>query len=504
MQPRSGILHSLEAGLRAGGVSKVRKALLTVNISKLKREELLQVSNLARRAGVPLIALRALGSIVHQNREIHSPATVEELASYAIALHKVGASGEAQMLLKPLNGKTHPQVLLYRAFVHFSKWEYREPIHDLQQFIEAKGLSSYERLVGQLNLAAAFVTEELYTDAETLLSNIFSIAKQHSFSAVYSSALELSAQLSYARRDFQRGLKYLTEARELTEAQTEAQLAWVDKWQCLIELAQHGVTSSGLDRLHKIRAASILRGDSETCRECDLREAILSQNLDLFVRVYAGTPFSAYRKRMFRLWTPMSSLPQTLRWTPPGSLVGHGELDLQLGRTNTGIEVKPGQSTHRLLWAMSLDFYRHSSVGSLFHVLFADQYFDPETSRDRVQAIIYRSREWLQQNKITLSIQMRHANIGGQYYLESSPNFGLRVFCERGHAPPTNEEVMLSRIETTWSQNKFTASEACKKLGLSLGTVVSILNWGQERNLVQKIGQRRQTQYLILKRTGSD
>ena len=152
------------------------------------------------------------------------------------------------------------------------------------------------------------------------------------------------------------------------------------------------------------------RGDSETQRECDLHRAVITQDQELFSHVYAGTPLPSYRARMLRFFPKASGVGPVASWSTPTEK----HFNLNFGRdVQSGIEVKAGPSTHRLIWELCCDFYRQLPVGSLFHLLFPNEYYDPDTSRDRVQAIIYRARGWLMEHDIPMAVNVSNVATGG-------------------------------------------------------------------------------------------
>ncbi len=63
-----------------------------------------------------------------------------------------------------------------------------------------------------------------------------------------------------------------------------------------------------------------------------------------------------------------------------------------------------------LLEVLSRDFYKPQKITSLFSELFQNEYFDVNTSSDRVHQIIRRSRRWLSAEKLPFQIHSHQGN----------------------------------------------------------------------------------------------
>lgn len=481
------ILSRLEKDLQEGRTSDVRAALKKIQLSTITRNSALPLSTLARRAALPYLALRFLRPYVRpvDGRTLH--VTAEEFGAYAIALHNVGANEEALTILSSLVAQKTPIVWLYRAFILFSSWNYAEAIPDLELFVHSPDITSYQKSVGQLNLTAAYLATHNFDSAEALLAQLKSDAKANDLKLIFGGAVELSAQLFFERKEFAKARAAIEDQQFSPRAHNAKFVLWIKKWRALIDLYQHGVTTSNLLQLTTVKEEAVTLRDSETQRECDLHLAAVTQDEDLRNLVYVGTPSPAYRERILNLVPVSKPVPKEFLWIQRGNSANRGALDIFTGREEkSGTELKPGQATHRLLWALSRDFYRPVAIGSLFHYLFPKAYSDPDTSRDRLRIILRRTKTWFAKNSLPLSVHMELEEFGGIYSLKAESDFALKVHCDRADAIPDAAESSLARIFQHFGQHAFSAQQAAAALKSSLGTAIKVLNWGIS---VQKVSR---------------
>ena len=184
-----------------GQTAKARQELARYRLTSLTRGEKFALAAVARRAGLPYLTLRLLAPFVRPPPRHSVQASEAEKAEYAAALVRVGASREAMGLLGELNGKAVPQVFLYKAHAHITQWEYSLAIPMLQNYLKAS-LDDYQRIVGKVNLASAFVHERAYPEAEPLLIELEAQTRKLGLSSLHGNTLERLAELEIQRRRF--------------------------------------------------------------------------------------------------------------------------------------------------------------------------------------------------------------------------------------------------------------------------------------------------------------
>src|SRR5262249_17456964 len=128
-------------------------------------------ASLAARAGVGEVGIRLLRSVLRPDTKAPVQATDEEKGEYAHCLIKLGATEEALQLLAMIRGN-YPQALFYEAAARISRWDYAPTIPLFKKYIASPGVTSYQKLVGKVNLASVLVHQRKFREASYLLRDI--------------------------------------------------------------------------------------------------------------------------------------------------------------------------------------------------------------------------------------------------------------------------------------------------------------------------------------------
>lgn len=157
IEPFSEIISHIESLVIAGNLKESRELFESVNPKHIPRPSVFRFAELACRIQFPLYALKALHLIINPKNTFAKPATTQERMIYASALLKLGALNEALAILESLDSQEQPDVLFYKALSSFHQWNYLDSIPLWEEFIKSDKITSYRRLVAQMNLAAAYV-----------------------------------------------------------------------------------------------------------------------------------------------------------------------------------------------------------------------------------------------------------------------------------------------------------------------------------------------------------
>lgn len=496
MEDYRAILEQLETKIREGRHHRLHHDFASLNFTKIPFELRTRFARLANRAGFPVMALRIIGDIFDRDRPPAEMPPPAQQAEYALALSRIGASREALSILKMVDPSDCAEVLLYQSLAHFSEWDYAPTINLLERYIKSDSLSGYQRLVGKINLAAAYVIEQEYEKGRKLLEELLKITETQNHHLLYSNALEISAQLAINQEDYSAAAHHLENARRAVMSSKERSQIYVAKWQTILGLYQTPKKKELLDSLVTIKQEAQERQIWETVRECDYYQALFTENQDLFLHVYFGTPFAAYRKRIYDQYCKRHNvhfiIPNYYDWRLLEPDQESPAIDVRLGCDQTTQNcLKPGQLLHVLLQVLATDFYRPFRLGSLFSQLFPDERFDAINSKDRVSQLIFRLRNWFKKNNIPLHIREER----NAYYLYAKKPFTL-------HITDTNKVVRGNQghIEKlfAWKQRTpFSAMEAAKYLGVSKRLAIYVLQ-NELGGSLEKIGRGPSTRYQFL------
>lgn len=168
----------------------------------------------------------------------------------------------------------------------------------------------------------------------------------------------------------------------------------MSKWHVL-----EAFESKSLDPLKLVKAEAARNSDWANMRDIDQFSLRVSFDEELFNHLVFGTPFKALRRRIlldldhapkkdFYIWGKENS---------PCLNVLDGTID---GR----VTQKPGGKCHHLIEVLLRDFYRPLKMGELFAEIFPDDHFDIFSSPNRLHQILFRTREWLNEENIPLEI----------------------------------------------------------------------------------------------------
>jgi tetratricopeptide (TPR) repeat protein len=195
-------LEELDLFVRMGRGAEAHEKLSALTLSEVPRPLIPKLANIARRVGDPTLALRALSPYIRSTKGAVDPPQELEKAEYAAALTKVGATVEALEILEAVNVQEVPKAYFYKALAYFTQWRYEEAVPLLRAYLSEESLESFDRLMGQVNLAAALVSVGTYSEADPLLESIQKEAILQREFLVYGYCIELAAQSALAKKEY--------------------------------------------------------------------------------------------------------------------------------------------------------------------------------------------------------------------------------------------------------------------------------------------------------------
>lgn len=483
------LLDELEALIRSGRFGRAQWILRRLNLKKVSRRHACAVANFARRVNRCSISVKLLNPVVRcPPHASFKPASLSERVEYAESLRRLGAVSEASQILESVDPEEAPQALLHSALCLFSQWRYGDGIPLLEKYIEAPGLSDYARLVGLVNLASAYIHEDVEKKAHRLLCRLRLETKEKGFTLLYGNALELSAQLEFARKDYRAALDFLDQASTSLREAGEIEHLWVAKWRAVVKSFAAG---KALPELYEIRTRASEAGHWETLRDCESYIARLERDSALVSKVYFGTPYPSYRRNL--LESVKSWYEPPLTFVIPGKRRPKRTLDVATGFFEDGCEgVSIGQAPHRLLMLLSRDLYKPLPLVAAFSQLFPDECFNPASSPARIHQIVKRLRGTLA--KAGTGIEVLES--GGAYSLVLKGSTALRLSQTR--TPLSTREIQLELLREKFGEGLFSVSEAIELLGASTSTAQRLLRWAVEKGRLGVSGAGPKRRYFAI------
>lgn len=448
-------LNRCENAVRAGQLSSAASILSAIPAKEIPRDLFVRAANLCRRTGKVTLGLRILTPVIHPKTASIKPASDLEIAEYAVLLQRAGGVLEALQLLESLGKSAPVEVPLYRAYCHFSRWNYAPAIPELDAYL-ASDLPDYARIVGEVNLASALIAARDDKRAFTILESLLS--RTENAHRLRGNCLEMKAQLEIRAGRLDSASRHLDQALQILTSGWDRLFA--HKWQSFITAKQTG----NIEPLMKVKQQAAELQHFETQRDVDLLLLLVQFNEAKFNHLYFGSPLEGYRAK----------LVDSFGRIPSCSHYVHG---------STNVEpmdfTKAGKLNH-LLRILSRDLYRPVTLGALFGELFPTEYFDIFHSPDRIHQLIRRSRRHLDDLNADASITSNK----GSFKLELGPK--AAVVLNLNESPSDSNETWWQHLQTKFTPGTtFTAKEARAHLNLSEGQFRRLAIWAQDRHYLQ-------------------
>lgn len=396
-------LDQLETQLRAGRLEAARRALMAPDIAKVPRSLVARLANLARRAQRPALSLRLLQPLVRPL--VAAPQALEDdlLLEYAYALQKVGARHQSLDILQGLTSSC-PKSHLAIAFHYFFEWDYKSALLHLERIVDDSTLSTYERLVVEVNRLACLVALK-DESAENVFCRLEPLMSFEGSAILAANVLEIMAQSRLGTDRIAEAREFLRRAKSLLPDSENIYRLLIEKWEIVADSLETGETEG----LLRFRQRALALKHWETLRDLDYVLAKRDPSGRWAEWVYYGTPYEGFRRKLAGLrifpeqsWVSRDESPN-LKWDPWFPQGGEGDL------------------MHRFVASLVNDFYRPFRIGEIFSNLFPDQYFDIEVSPNRVHQIASRARAWLEENRVPARLE----EDGGSYSLRWRDNVAL-------------------------------------------------------------------------------
>ncbi len=478
-------IEDCENDLRTGNTRAITERMLKLNGVDVPRVHLTSIASICRRAGAISAGLRLLAPVVRQERKqvaAGGPATANEKAEYGVLLQRKGCVFEALTLLESIRPEDMPASLLYRAFCHFTRWEYESAVPLLERYLKGD-LALYPRMIANVNLIAVYVVTERFDQVLTLAAECLEVCRANNFTRLHGNILELRAQVYMERGDFAAARADLLNAARLLSGDTSVDLLLVDRWQAVLD----SMESRDPKALLEFRERAIKQRAWESVRDTDLHRLRIDFDQKTFEHLVFGTRFPNYRARIHRKLNRFIERDSYKLGDPRAKRT----FDLRTGE-GTGEELlKPGAQVHQVLAILARDFYKPWTIPGLFSELYRNDYFDIGSSPLRVHQALMQTRRWLEEASIPASI----VESRGAYSLKVGKGFAFTVGLES--APTNPNAVRLARLKADTGGRWCKAREIGAHLNLEGGSVGRFLSWATQHGHIEKFGAGFHTLYRV-------
>ncbi len=437
------------------------------------RLETLELARLYRRMGNPENTLRLLTPVVRPKAALLKAASNEEKLEYAIALQRLGSLVEATELLGTLNPAELPDVLLVQAVFLFSNWDYASAIGIIEKYLAMIPQDSYSARLGRVNLCAALVHEGR-AEADNLLEGLIRDTQVNEEYLLMVNAFEISAQNEVRKGDYDKAELLLKKAEEVLSGVKVLDFLWVVKWKNIVQAFRQNSVAP----LDVVRDEAQRKKHWETLREVDFYRLQIEYSEAVFLKLYYGTKSPFYRARIRKLFPQGPQVEEIVRAAGGNmELAGTGESGLDIFAL-TG-ELAPGTGAHALLVHFLSDSYRGFRTGELHSILFPGDYYNPDTSLNRVHQTVSRFRKTLSETIADVEVDIDDY----VYRLQINKDARIRL---PAHLPEPNPlAIRLFMFDQRYRDQVFSSEDVQDHLGISKASANKLLSQWVDASLIE-------------------
>lgn len=474
---------------QADTLTKQGKKMAAISIIETLREAkpepkfLASIARIANRNSAYLLGLRVLFSEIQQDRQEIRKASSESFVVYANSLLNLGALEEAHEMIEKAVGVS--EAFLIKAFIYFAKWDYSKALPILQRYIRQKDLTSYQVLVGKVNIAAVYVTEKNYVAAKELLREVIEALQQDpSRKLLLGNCYELLSQTELNGDNLDEASRLLHLATEAMSGFDGRYSLYVKKWLGVLEMQRD---PTKVEAILKVRREAQEIRNWETVRDCDFQMARITKNENLLHRIYWGTPYRDFRKRMLESVELKLKPTQIIDYCPQEPLATPQTIvwDIESSITTTHMS----KTVATLTQVMTRDFYRPPRMGLVFSSLYKDEKLNPFTSGQRIRNSVDRFNQWALESEIPFKISIHR----GDFLFVGDAAHGIRVRVRERLQPLWR--LQLQSCKNRLGLRPFSMKMLMKELNVSERLAQDIVQRALSAKDLQKIGRGRETRY---------
>ncbi len=414
------------------------------------------------------------------------------IAEYASCLAGAGNYIEAQNLFSKLPDDVLSDHVLSYSDSLFRLWESQKANEVLERFAP-KSLETYADLVYGLNLAASHIVCDKYSQAEELLTEIKKKAHKENHNMIYGNSLELFGQIHFSKNRIEKANQLFKESERLLRSSNNLSWLFSLKWATFSTIELGGMSHQEMsDRIDEVRKVARQFLNWETLRECDLYEAVCTDNQCLFNRVYFATPHRTFREKALRKSQSRFQLNSSVQ-IGPGNQKRTQCLDLNLIEFHP-FDLEMSKIQKILLKTVTKDLYSPIPIYQLFYDLFPGEFFNPLTSKDKTYKQISKLRSILELHPSQLRLDNLR-NYG--YRFRSKEPLTLIYPLKEESNEALTDKIFVVKAQTHFGSRPFSRKEFSQLNDMTDRSASRILKHLEESGDFEKVGQGRSTKYKV-------
>jgi hypothetical protein len=499
-------LNQFDRLIQGGQHGQARELLASLNLSHLPRKYIFPFADIARRLNTPKLIVKLLSPVILGEFQNEGLATIQEMALYATGLSRLGSFAEATQILKKIENEAVPEVLLFQAQNFMLQWDDLSAIPKLNKLLTHPLTTPYQSFIGKINLAACYIAEMNWREGEKILQDtrleIENSARNknkragdlESFRLLYANSLELSAQAATQQLQYLKALEYISRGEVFLTGTSSRYELLLKKWKAIVELMQNPTEKNCLSRFLHLKNESLKAGNWETFRDLEFYQALALRDDGLFIKLYHGSPYASFRKRIKQLYRPSFTIPNSMLWDVnfPNKNRDVKTFDLSKGCETDGKKaLNKTPLLFHLLQILTKDFYRPVHIGKLISQLYEGEKYNPASSPDKALQAIKRLRKWFLDHEIPLDIETSETT----FKLIATGAYRIRLSFRKQTL--TKHSSTFERLLIHFEKQNFTAKDVSEQLEISLSMARSFLKWALEQNKIKTLALGRSARYRL-------
>lgn len=522
--PNISNLSKIDQLIRQGQIKTAAKEIFLIyKTQKIPDQNRLEIANLARRSGQPLLSLKILSPFIKKNLERLRPLLPSEKISYAAGLISLGALTEAEDMLLGPDLNDEPMRWFYLGLSAMAEWNYIKAKKYLQKYLKCKTLTGYQIHTANLNLATSLLVLGENHSAGMIIQSEINQLNANTEALLISFFKELEIQWLIAEKKYDQAIVVLNSLVKYLKNQSTLYDLNIQKWNLAVQFYAKKMTEPELKKsLDQLEIQAQTNEAFELLREIDFYRALFLKDQQAWSRIYFGTESPSYIQRiesnlgkwpgnLASIWIPQTW--QKNKFSLETNDQKNQEIfdkndDSLLTRTSTSNsekntlnvcldianpklnEINSGSLQHQLLWLIAKDLYRPISLGALFHGLYPNEKFDPWTSKERVLKLVNRTQKSIDKK---FPEQFKILQRKNKFYFFFNRPIGLIQKYFQFSTAQQNDPFFCN-LFFNFKYNSFKNSDVGQLTSLSAGQVLERINgyidkgWIQTNN--KKAGHR--------------
>ena len=300
----------------------------------------------------------------------------------------------------------------------------------------------------------------------------------------------IHAKILVLRAQIQLGLERLDEARTILMAaenilkhSSPAESLLIEKWNAVIDCKKSQNAASLLEFSKK----AMTWGDYEMARTADFEILKMHFNEELFNRLYFGTPFMALRARIEKLkgqhMLPMRELSICSRQAPA--------LDLRITAERLSDKRQKSVPPDVVLKALFSDLYAPLSLGRFFTELFPGERFHIQTSPQKINQALARTKKWLSERRLPIELEMNEVSVAARVKGQ------VCIYLSTRDTSSSTLAEMLGKLKSIFKEKPFTLQQCQRALDLPAPKCRNFLEKAEEAKLILRAFNANEILYSL-------